>query len=113
MGNVAFEYDCNKVAAFVMNPTEQPRIGYVVALDGFGLVGPLAKDLQVSIPFNTGKIAPAYKGLTFVTPQKPPLKVVKVVGVIERFAWEGGVGDPIKIDFYVSQENATQVKALQ
>jgi hypothetical protein len=36
-----------------------------------------------------------------------------VVGVIEKFSWAGGVGDPIRIDAWVSQQNATQLKALQ
>ena len=36
-----------------------------------------------------------------------------MVGVIEKFAWPGGAGNPISIDLWVSQENATQIKAIQ
>ena len=36
-----------------------------------------------------------------------------VVGVLEKFSWSGGAGDLLKLEFYVSQENATQIKALQ
>jgi hypothetical protein len=32
---------------------------------------------------------------------------------MENFEWNGGVGDPIKITYYVSQGNAHKVKALQ
>jgi hypothetical protein len=36
-----------------------------------------------------------------------------VVGVIETLEWEGRAGDPLEINMYVSQENATQLKRLQ
>ncbi len=36
-----------------------------------------------------------------------------VVGVIESFSWSGGVGDLLKVDFWVSQANATTIKAAQ
>jgi hypothetical protein len=39
--------------------------------------------------------------------------VVPVVGVLEKFSWAGGAADPLHFDFCVSQENATQLKALQ
>jgi hypothetical protein len=38
---------------------------------------------------------------------------VPVAGVLEKFSWAGGTGDPLQLDFYVSQENAFQVKAVQ
>jgi hypothetical protein len=37
----------------------------------------------------------------------------KVVGVIEKFEWSGGLSDPLRFDFYVSQQNAHEIKALQ
>jgi hypothetical protein len=43
----------------------------------------------------------------------PVHNTVKVVGVLEKFTWAGGVGDPLEFDFWVSQENAFQIKALQ
>ena len=36
-----------------------------------------------------------------------------VVGVLEKFSWAGGAADPLKLDFYVSPQNAAQIKALQ
>jgi hypothetical protein len=38
---------------------------------------------------------------------------VPVVGVLAKFSWNGGAGDPLQLDFYVSQENAMQIKAAQ
>jgi len=99
MATVPFEFDCNKSAAFVMDPNEHARVGWVTALDGFGLAaGGLAKDLKVSNPMT-------------VTNGRP--EVMSVIGVLEKFTWAGGVGDPLKLDLYASQENAFQIKALQ
>ena len=113
MATVPFVYECNKEAGFVMDPNEQKRIGYITALNGFKLAATLPADLQVSVPFNSGA-NPTFSGLQY-TPKSDtiPVGVAKVVGVIEKFEWNGGIGDPIKLEFYVSQENATQIKALQ
>jgi hypothetical protein len=93
MASVPFEYGCNVAGAFVMAPNEHP-VGWVTALDGFGLsAGGVKADLTVTQPVTRGRIT--------------------VVGVLENFSWAGGAGDPLKLDFYVSQENATQIKALQ
>jgi hypothetical protein len=93
MAAVPFEYECNVAGAFVMDPNEHP-VGWVTALDGFGLTaGGLKADQTVTQPVTGGTIT--------------------VVGVLEKFSWAGGAGDPLKLDFYVSQENAIQVKTLQ
>jgi hypothetical protein len=110
-----FDLPCNWKAGFVMDPTRKQRFGYITALHGFGLGATLTPDIQVYTPFNTGA-APTYAGLSsgYVAPTADaPLGSAKVVGVIEHFSWAGGVGDPISASFYVSQENATQIKALQ
>lgn len=113
MATVPFEYECNKEAGFVMDPNVHARFGYITALNGFGLAATLPADLQVHIPFNTGA-APTFAGLQYTAPSATaPVGVAKVVGVIEKFSWAGGVGDPIHVEFYVSQENATQIKSLQ
>jgi hypothetical protein len=99
MATVAYEFDCNTSAGFVMDPNQHVRVGWVTALDGFGLpAGGLAKDLQVSNPMTA-------------TGGKPG--VMSVIAVLEKFTWAGGAGDPLILDFYVSQENASQLKALQ
>ncbi|MFT3765621.1 MAG: hypothetical protein QM820_08915 [Minicystis sp.] len=110
-----FDYPCNWRSGFVMDPTKKQRFGYVTALDGFGLGAALATDITVYTPFNTGS-APTYAGLSsgYTAPTADaPTGSAKVVGVIEHFSWSGGVGDPISISLYVSQENASQIKALQ
>jgi hypothetical protein len=113
MATISFEYDCDMAGGFVMDPNEQKRIGYITALNGFGLAEPLVQDLTVSLPFNK-QGGPSVKSLNYVapTPDKP-LGAVKVVGVLDKFSWEGGVCDPIKLDFYVSQDNAMQIVSLQ
>ena len=113
MATVPFEYDCDKESGFVLDPNLPRRVGYLVALDGFGLPARLAANLQVHVPFNAGAV-PSYKALNY-TPLSAtaPQGLAKVVGVIERFRWSGGVGDAIMIDFYVSQENASQIRSLQ
>lgn len=112
MASVPYEFECDKGSGFVMDPNKHPCFGYLTALNGFGLGAALAADLQVSVPFNTGA-APTYGGLKY-TPASAtaPIGVAKVVGVLEKFAWPGGVGDAITLDFWCSQ-NATQIKSLQ
>lgn len=110
-----FDLPCNWRAGFVMDPTKKQRFGYVTSLDGFGLSAALAADIQVYTPFNTGA-APTYAGISagYVAPTADaPTGSAKVVAVVEHFSWNGGVGDPISISMYMSQENATQIKALQ
>jgi hypothetical protein len=36
-----------------------------------------------------------------------------VVGIIEKFEWHGSAGDPISVDFWVSRQTATTVRAFQ
>jgi hypothetical protein len=112
MPTIPFSYECSKDAGFVMDPNEQKRFGYIVAFKGFDKV--FAKDLKVAVPYNG--VTPQYTGGGFaVTPPGPgvPAGEATVVGVIEKFEWNGGVGDPLKFEFYVSQENAMQIKAMQ
>jgi hypothetical protein len=111
MATVPFVYECSKEAGFVMDPNEHKRFGYVTELDGFGLTAALTPDLQVNIAYN-GEAAPTFAGLN-IAKGEGSLSVAKVVGVLEKFEWNGGVGDPLQLDFFVSQENAMQIKALQ
>jgi hypothetical protein len=93
MATVPFDYACDMSYGFVPDPNVQERVGYVTSFAGLGLAEALRADLAVTSP------------LTRVT--------TPVVGVIGNFAWAGGIGDPLKIDMYVSQENAVQLKTLQ
>jgi hypothetical protein len=110
-----FDLPCNWKAGFVMDPSKKQRFGYVTALDGFGLSAALATDITVFTPYNTGA-APTYAGISslYTAPSADaPIGACKVVAVVESFSWGGGVGDPISVSMYMSQENATQIKALQ
>jgi hypothetical protein len=109
MASISYEYDCDKSTGFVMNPNEHKRVGYVTSLAGFGMSG-LAQDLVVLVPFN-GNSRPLFEGFQYQA--TGPATSAKVIGVLEKFTWAGGAGDAIKLDFYVSQENAFQIKSLQ
>ena len=99
MATVPVVFECSVSSGFVMDPDEHQRIGWVTKLDGFGLPsGGIKADLQVSDPLAAGNGKPL---------------VVPVAGVLEKFSWAGGAGDPLELDFYVSQENAFQIRALQ
>ena len=68
---VPFEYGCNVAGAFVVDPNGLP-VGWVTALDGFGLsAGGVKADLTVTQPVTGGTMT--------------------VVGVLEKFSWAGGV----------------------
>jgi hypothetical protein len=100
MASVPVDFECDVSSGFLMDPNEHKRIGWVTKLDGFGLpAGALQADLQVSDPLTA-------------TADKPAV-TVPVVGVLEKFSWAGGAGDPLQLDFSVSQENAMQIKAVQ
>jgi hypothetical protein len=45
-----------------------------------------------------------------VTPAKGE---VRAVGILESFSWAGGVGDPICLSMYVSQDNATFLRTAR
>jgi len=113
MASIAFDFACDKDTGFLMDPNVHKTFGYITRLDGFGLGKALDPDLQVHIPYNTGA-APEYKGLQYTapTPDKP-VGVAKVIAVIEKWTWEGGVGKTLDIECWMSQENAFQIKALQ
>jgi hypothetical protein len=110
---VPFNFECDRASAFLMDPNQHKRFGYVTDFAGLGVTTPLARDLAVSVPWNAGS-NPAYAGLGFTPPTKTvPNASAKVVGVIEKFSWAGGVGDALEVEFWVSQQNALQIKSLQ
>jgi hypothetical protein len=102
---IPFSFECSRESGFVMDPNEHKRVGYITDFNGLGLT--LQKDLQVSLPFK-----PIYPQLSVTQTVNGTPFTAKVVGVIEKFTWNGGVGDAIAFDFYVSQQNATLLKAL-
>jgi hypothetical protein len=98
-----YRLDCNPIIK--SNPNEHKRVGYITTFQGMGLApSSLAPDIKVYTPYQG---SPASGGKFTSTGN-----TAQVVGVIEKFEWSGGVGDPIEIDFYVSQKNATQIKTV-
>jgi len=116
MASVPYEFECDKNSGFLPDPNEHKRVGYVTQLNGFGQSSPIvfAQDLQVYTAWNsTASInAQLASGIPSGMSQNS-LGKMSVVGVMEKFAWNGGAGDFIAIDFWVSQENAIQLKAAQ
>jgi hypothetical protein len=114
MASVPYEFDCDKEFGFLPDPNEHKRVGYITSLAGFNAAGSFKPDLQVFIPWNGTGAQPSYPDLKFIQPPSASLLgKAAVVGVIEKFSWPGGAGNPITIDLWVSQENATQLKATQ
>lgn len=103
---MSYNYPCDWKSGFIMNPTKKQRVGYLVSFDGIGLTSPLAQDVSVFTPYNVDGAATNYTALTIADDK------VSVVGIIESFSWDGGVGDPICISAYLSAENALLIKGL-
>jgi len=104
-----YNYQCDWKNSFATDPTKKPCSGYLLSFVGIGLVQSLMPDLSVYTPYPKGK-TPLYteaaKLLDGITGQ------IKCVGVIESFAWSGGVRDSICVTAYISAENAVQIKDL-
>ena len=111
MATVPFIFECDKASGFVMDPNDHRRVGYITDFHGLGMTTPLAKDLAIFFPHTNQ--APVYQGIPPVQPSVSGLNTAHVVGVLEKFEWDGSVGGALKFDFWVSQENAFQIKALQ
>jgi hypothetical protein len=97
---VPFEFDCDMSSGFVMDPNEHKRVGWVTALNGFGLPADgLKADLVIPNPM--------------LPPKDGAPATMPAVGVLAKFSWAGGIQNPLVLEFYVSQENAFQIKTLQ
>jgi hypothetical protein len=46
MATVPFVFECSREQGFLPDPNEHNRVGYIIELDGFGLAGPMDKDLK-------------------------------------------------------------------
>jgi hypothetical protein len=99
--STAYSFECNPASGIKPDPNEHKRVGYITAFQGLGLPS-LRADIKVASPYLG---LPAYGGKSLSTGN-----TAEVVGVIEKFEWSGGQGDAIQLDFYVSQQNAVQIK---
>jgi hypothetical protein len=103
-----YSFVCDPGSGISSDPNEHKRVGYITTLKGLGVGTPISftPDLKVILPYQGSSPAAPVKAVT------PPGNTANVVGIIEKFEWDGGVGSPIKIVFYMSQQNAYQIKAL-
>ena len=102
---IPYAYSCDVQNGFAIDPNVHARVGYITAFYGMGLPA-FNSDLAVSLPFK-----PTHGSFGILqAPGLPP--VTNVVGVIESLTWNGGVGDPLQLRFFVSQENAFTLAAM-
>jgi len=117
MANIAYEYACNKEHALLPDPNQHTMVGWVLALQGFSLtqVIKFKNDITCWVPYNNPQLQ--YGGATslgkLAGQTDKVMGKMSVVGVIEQFSWNGGVGDPLVCDFWVSQFNASHLKTAQ
>lgn len=119
MASVPYEYECDKNGGFLPDPNEHKRVGYITHLEGFSQTAIVFDaNLNVFTPWNNPNLTinATFTGKNATGPTASAtngLQSMKVVGVIEKLAWNGGAGDFIAIDFWTSQENAIQLKTAQ
>jgi hypothetical protein len=113
MPSIPYEFAPDKGSGFLPNPNMHKSIGYVTAFDGAGLAAPLPQDINVVVAYNGAASPPHLAGYAKGASGGANVATAKVVGVIEKFVWNGGVGDEITIEFWVSQQAAMNIKALQ
>jgi hypothetical protein len=112
---MSIDLSCDWKSGFLPDPSKKQRCGYLVAFNGLDLSKEPTKaddeyKIHVFTPYNADK--PEY---TNVEPaaNDDGLRTVECIGIIDRFSWGGGAGDPICISAYVSTELANQLKAKQ
>lgn len=104
---MAIELQCDWNAGFVMKPNETPRVGYLLNFEGLNMPGFLKKDIEVFTPYENPSLE-----YTSIRSVKNGAKI-KCVGIIDKYEFGGGVGDPICISAYISAENAQALASKQ
>jgi hypothetical protein len=112
MAVVPYAFECDRESGFLPDPNDHKRVGYMTALAGLTDDKQFTADLTVAIPYNG---IPAYRGISAsaTLPAGPFPRLAHVIGIVEKFEWQGGAGDPLSIDFWVSRETATTIRNLQ
>lgn len=91
-------FDCDWRYGLNLKTTQKATVGYLLEWNGCGGLS-LQKDIEVFNPCSPDR-------RTVVTSA-----TVKCIGLIERFAFEGGDNDPIRISAYLSKGMASEVQA--
>src|SRR3974390_263683 len=101
--SVSYTFAMDKAAGFGMDPNSHKSVGYLLALKGFSTTAPIEfqSDLKVNLPLVAQMNV---NGLTVSKAGANALGTASVVGVLERFSWNGGVDSALSIDAWVSQQ---------
>jgi len=116
MASVPYEFECDKSEAVLPDPNANKRVGYITCLKGFSATAPItfANDITCYSPYNATTLNYGFPNGSAPTGQVDgKLGKMKVVGVMEKFSWDGAVGGAVQLEFWCSQENAVQIKTAQ
>lgn len=94
----SFDFTCDWRFGLNLSPKGRGTVGYLLFWSGCGGLN-LARDIEVWNPFD----AP---GQTVVTGDR-----ITCVGLLEKFQFQGGDDDPIRLTAYVSKGAAADVRA--
>ncbi|MDB4991441.1 MAG: hypothetical protein JWN04_6619 [Myxococcaceae bacterium] len=94
----ALHFECDWQLGFNVTARRKGTIGYLLSWSGCGGLT-LAKDIEVNNPFSSS-------GQTVVSGPR-----VTCVGLLERFAFDGGKDDPIHLRALLSYGNAANLRA--
>lgn len=92
------DFDCDWRFGFNLSSRGKGTIGYLLFWSGCGGLN-LPRDIEVWNPFSS-------QGQTVVSGS-----TIKCIGLLERFRFEGGEDDPIRLAVYVSKDVAADLRA--
>jgi hypothetical protein len=93
-----FDFDCDHRFGFVMNPSGNATVGYLLVWSGLGGLA-LSPDIEVWNPFSS-------PGQRVLSGEK-----VKCIGLIEQLRYAGEEDDPMRFVVWVSQGTAANIRA--
>jgi hypothetical protein len=92
------DYQCDWRFGFNVDPKKKAAVGYLLFWSGCGGLT-LPQDIQVWNPFSSS-------GQTIVSGA-----TVECIGMIDKFSYQGGSDDPIRISTYLSKGAAANLRA--
>lgn len=95
----ALGFACNWQLGLNLSSKRNGCVGYLLSFSGLGGLN-LRKDIEVFNPVSDKHVRSVVKDET-----------VKCIGLIERFDFEGGETDPIRVKSFVSKGSAADVRA--
>jgi hypothetical protein len=94
----SLNFDCDWRYGLNINTNTKATVGYLLYFSGCGGLT-LKTDIEVWNPFDS-------EGQTVVSGER-----IQCIGLLERFRYEGGEGDPISMRAFISKGNAADVRA--